>query len=574
DGASITAARAEMQAAMPERWREAAPGDNNGVAVLPLRGTDIGPTTERFLALLGTVAGALLLVCCANLAGLLSARTGSRARELAIRSSLGAPRARLLRQMMTESVLLALAGAAAGVVLSLLLTSALQSAFYATDDAGRAYYVDLSLSPQVVGGVLVLAVACGLLFGILPALTSARLGGAASTLRRSAKSLGGGGRAGKLLIGAQTAVAVSFVVVAALLVSSATALLRGANYDPEGVALLRLRPRLVGYEPARAQEFVRAAVRAVAELPEVESVTMVGTGVALWGLSADVALPDSEDAVLQAGYLEVGPDYFETLRTPILRGREIEREDDPQAPMVAVVNATLAATLWPEGDAVGREVIVGQRRYTVIGVAADVELQHRGEAPRPYLYTAFWQNPEEVDTRLQVRVRGDAAALLPRLMGAVSRVDPEVPISEPLTLTQRVNGYLRPQRMGAAAVSYAAGLAVLLSAMGLYAALAAGVSARRHELGVRMAVGASAGEVFRMIVRQGSATNAAGVAVGLGVAAAATRLLQHLLYGSPTGDWLLFGGAALAVAIGGVAASLVPAWRAARTAPLRALRPD
>lgn len=573
EGVGLDVASAELTALVPERWRDAAPGDNDGVAVVTARATEVGDTTENFLALLGAVSAALLLVCCANLAGLLTSRAGGRARELAIRTSLGAPRARLVRQMLTESILLALAGGVAGVALSRLLTGVLRAAFYATDSSGRPYYVDLAIAPQVIGVVLTLAFGCGLLFGVLPAIVSARLGGRMISLRATVGSVSARTRAARWLVGAQTAGAVVFVVIAGLLVSSAGALLAGANFDPSGVALIRLRPRLVDYEPERAQPYLRRVVEQLEALPEVESVTLVGTGVALWGLSADVSLPGTEDAGREVGYLEVGPGYFETLRTPVLRGRGIEAEDDAAAPAVAVVNETLASTLWPGGDAIGDEVVVGARRYSVIGVVADVDLQNRVEGARPYLYTAFWQSPGQVDARLQIRVNGEAEAMLPRLLREASRVDPAVPVSEPLTLTRRVAGYLQPVRMGAAVVSYAGMLAVLLSALGVYAALAAGVTARNHELGVRMAVGASAGDVFRMIVGQGGATIAAGIGIGLLAAVGAARLLQHLLYGSAAGDGTLFVGAAVIVAGVGVAASVIPALRAARTEPLRALKP-
>ena len=153
---------------------------------------------------------------------------------------------------------------------------------------------------------------------------------------------------------------------------------------------MRLRPRLVDYEPARAQDFVRRAVEELEALPEVESVTMVGTGIALWGLSADVSLPGFEEPLLHAGYIQVGPRYFETLRTPLLRGRDFDRTDDLSAPPVAVVNQAFVSTVWPHDDAMGEELVVEGRRFTVVGIVADVPLQNRGAAPKPYVYTAFW----------------------------------------------------------------------------------------------------------------------------------------------------------------------------------------
>lgn len=193
------------------------------------------------------------------------------------------------------------------------------------------------------------------------------------------------------------------------------------------------------------------------------------------GLEAQVGLPgDGAETLRDTGFIEVGPRYFATLRTPVLRGREFDAHDDLAGAPVAVVNEALAAMLWPEGNAIGADVVVDGRRCRVVGIVADVPLHRRDESQRPYVYTAFWQDPEQVDARLQVRIDGDAAAALPRLMTAVSSVDPEVPISEAMTLSRQLEGLVRPQRMAAAAVGYAAALAVALSALGLYAALVCG----------------------------------------------------------------------------------------------------
>ena len=225
------------------------------------------------------MAGVLFLVCCGNLAGLLIARGNARTRELAIRTSLGAPRARLLRQLLTESMLLALGGGALGVLLSIGLTRLLQTMFFAADGAGRALYFDFALAPGVVLAVVLLSLLAGLLFGMFPALASVRAGGSVG-LQRQAMGATARPGASRWLLGLQAASAVALVVVAALLASGAAGLIRGTNFDSSRVALMRLRPRLLEYGPEKAQRFLREVVARVEALPGVQSSSLVGTGVA------------------------------------------------------------------------------------------------------------------------------------------------------------------------------------------------------------------------------------------------------------------------------------------------------
>ncbi|MFW6198352.1 MAG: ADOP family duplicated permease [Acidobacteriota bacterium] len=566
---TLEQAAAEMATLVPARWRQAEPGENSGIEVVRARRGQPGPTTTRFMTLLAWTVAALLLVCSANLAGLLVARGWHRAREMAVRASLGAPRSRLVRQLLNESLLLAAIGSGLGLLLSVLFTELLEASFFAVDGAGRPFHFDFVLDPAVVAVVLGLALSSGLLFGLLPALRSVRRGSEAS-LERAGSRRGSGPGAHRWLIAAQAAAAVTLLVVAALLVGSAAELLRGTNFEPDRVALLRLRPRLVEYSPARAQEFIRDAARRLRALPGVGSVSMVGTGVALFGFEAEVSHPVGGD--VRVRYLEVGPDYFATLGTPVLRGREFDARDDTTAPAVAVVSEALADLLWPDGSALGAPLRVNGRLRTVVGIVADVPLQSRAEPIRPYAYVPFWQNPGHVDARLQVRVDGDPTAALPVLAREVREVDPAVPITELTTLEGRLAGAFRALRMTAAVVSYAAGLTVLLSALGLYASLTTAVSRRRHELGVRQALGASARGIIRLVAARGVRVVLVGALAGLALSAVGSRLVRHLLYGTPGADVPVYLGAAVVVVAVGLAASWLPARRAARIPPVEALR--
>jgi predicted permease len=572
----VEEARAEMAALVPPLWAKAEEGDNTGVTVRPERGSDHSDSKLRLIQILLLVCGVLLLVCCANLAGLLTARGTTRIRELAIRASLGAGRVRLVRQLLTESVLLAVFGGAAGMVVSLALTNALSSMFYSVDVEGHSLWYDFSPEPAVLIIVCAVSIGAGFLFGLAPAVRSSRLG-AAEGLKGGTPAATPRSHAAQWLVGAQTALAVALATVAALLLANAGALMTGRGFEPGHVALLRLRPRMVGYSPQRAPQFLKTVIRRLESLPGVESASMVGRGVVLNGGQADVTLPqwmDRKRQGIRTGYIDVGPRYFETLRTPVQRGREFDESDTLGSPFVAIVNRTLANRLWPAASAIGETIFVEGQTRLVVGVVEDVPLQSGTEVSKPYVYVAFWQNSRALEARLCVRVRGDAAAMLPALAREVNRVDPNVPIAETITLPLQLKGMFQPLRVSATFLSWAAGLALLLTAIGLYGAISFAVSRRTKEIGIRIALGARSRRVVAMIIRQGMSVVLLGVLAGLGIAAFGVRLVRYLIVGSSQNDALFYAGAALLVACIGLIACSVPARRAAGVEPLSALRHD
>jgi predicted permease len=569
-GQTLAAASAELPTLMPAAWRNARPGENSGVAVVEPRGMSEDDQEPRLLGMLLAVGIVILLVCCANLAGLVGAQSSARTHEFGIRASLGAAPGRIVRQLATESLMLAAAGGVGGVLLSRLLIAALSAMFFSGDEEGHVLSYDFRQTPAIMVATLSMSLVAGLLFSIVPALraaarhTAARLGQRAPTSRWSSA---------RGLLAAQAAVAVAMVAVAGLLSASVRTMAAGRNFDPSHVALIRVRPRLVKYTPERAQRFQRDAMRRLADMPGVESVSMVGIGAVLSGGAIDVARPASPDGSrMRAGYNEVGPRYFATLHTPLRDGREFDERDNLQSPRVAIVNETLAARLWPDGRAVGATLVVGTRPHQIVGIAADVSLRSRTQPAEPWVYVPFWQNPGEIDSRLAIRVAGDPAAMLPSIVREVNRSDPEVPVAETITLPGRIAALLRPVRVGATCVGYTAALAVALTAIGLYGSLAFAVSRRTKEIGIRMALGAARSRIVLSIVREAVTVIAIGGAVGLVLAAAATRLVRHLLYGSASTDWIVYAAAAALVLVVGLLASLTPARRAASVEPLIALR--
>ena len=580
-GRTVADAAAELPTLMPPSWLHAPKGHNSGVAVTSPRGATTDADQARLVAILAGVAIVLLLVCCANLAGLLGAQSASRATEFRIRLSLGAAPGRVVRQVMTESLMLAVGGGIAGIALSQLFVGALGSMFFAVDMEGHPLHFDFRLTPGTVITAIAASIVAGCLFSLVPAVNVVRRRRLADVNARAATARWSSSPAGSWLLGAQAASAVALVAVTGLLSASARLMLTGANFETSHVALMRVRPRLVKYTPDRAQQFQREVVQRLTAVPGVESVSMVGQGIVLHGGGAVIALPGwAADRSMRVRYNEIGPRYFETLRTPLVAGREFDDRDSIRSPRVAIVNETLARRLWhalsgvegPEGRAIGAPIVVSNTPHQIVGVVKDVPLQTRTAAVEPWIYVPFWQNPQQVDSRLAIRVTGDPAATLPALVREVNRVDPDVPIAETITLPLQMAGLIRPLRISATFVGYAAALAVLLTAIGLYGTLAFAVSTRTKEIGVRMALGAERARVLWLIVREGMTVVLLGVVAGLGLAAAGSRLVVHLLYGSAPADWLFYVAAALLISLVGLIASWIPARRAAAVEPLVALR--
>jgi predicted permease len=570
-GRSLEEAAAELSAIMPPRWTHAPIGENRGVSVRRPRGMSEDDQEPRLMATLGAVAIVLLLVCCANLSGLLGAQSAARTNEYAIRLSLGAAPRRIIRQVVTESLVLSCAGGAAGLLLSPLFIGTLAQMFFALDDEGHRLSYDFSASPTIAAATLTTTVIAGLLFSALPAVGAVRRTAARSASSRSVAARWSTGRG---LLGLQAAVAVAMLATAALLGFSARAVLTGHNYETRHVALLRVRPRLVKYTPDQAQRFQRQVIQQLRAVPSVESVSMVGIGTILSGGSTSAALPGSDGQPVKVNYNEIGPAYFATLRTPLIAGREFDDRDTVSSPPVAVANETAAARFWPDGRWLGSTIVIGRTSRQIVGVVADVSIKSRNEPAEPWIFTPFWQNAAQVDSRIAIRTAGDPAALLPELAREVHRVDPDVPIAETITLPIRMASLTRPASVGALFIGYAATLAVLLTAIGLYGALAFAVSRRTREIGIRLALGAVPGQLVASIVREGMSVALPGALAGVALALAATRTVSHLLYASPEADWLAYTAAAAIVAAVGLAASLLPARRAAKIEPTVALRQE
>jgi predicted permease len=376
------------------------------------------------------------------------------------------------------------------------------------------------------------------------------------------------------------AISLALVVAAALLVRSEAHIRRGANFDPQQVVALRLRPGLMNYRPQQAQAFTREVVSRLEATPGVQSVA-VGGGVGLaWLSGGEVRLrlpqatPQRDEDQLRVEYQEVGPRFCETLKIPLLSGREFDQGDRPGTPRVVIINETLANRLWPQGTALEQSVLLNDQPFQVVGVSKDARLCNTLEGSLPFLYTPYWQSNfrPQVDARLLIRVAGDPQTMLTTLRRVIAEVDPQVPLTEDVPLTEQVSVEYKAVSLTSTVVTWTGGLAFFLSMLGLYGLLAFAVGERTREIGIRLALGARPGDVLWLVIAQGLRLALAGLGVGLLGAYAASRFVKSLLYGVSPTDPLMFAGIAALLLVVALIACWIPARRATRIDPLVALR--
>lgn len=564
---------ARLEAAFPET------NDGWYAIAAPLQTVFTGAVRPRLLLFLAAV-GLVLLIACGNVANLLFARTMARRGELSVRSALGASRSRITRQLLTESLLISLVAAALGVLLAQFGIEALERL-----QPGNIPRLDeVRVDGSVLGFTLVVAVGVGLLFGSLPALglTSRDL-----TLGLSAGARTSGGRAGRIrgvLIGAQ--VALSFILLTgALLLSRSFSELRGVDpgFDPQGVVAITVG--FPGPDAMSAAAVSATLDRMTARLEALPGVDRAGRATALpfSGQGGDTYVyaegrPPEQIRNIQNTALirSVDEGYFETLRVPLLRGRVFDRSDDTDAPLRVVVNEALALSLFPDEDPVGRRMMVlldTTRAAEVIGVVADTRQFALSAPAQREFFLSQRQRPSR-SVRVLVRGADGAAPPMTAFREVLWEVDPTQPLTRASELESMVASSLAPGRFQAILVGLFSGFAVLLAAVGLYGLLAEGVSQRRRELGVRLALGEDRSSVVRAVVGRGLRLATLGSAAGAVGAYALAGLLSSLLYGVGPRDPVSFLLTPAFLLLIVLVASWLPAVRAARVDPAMALRTE
>ena len=528
------------------------------------------------LTVLLAIAGLVLLIACANLANLMFARASARSREIAVRLALGASRARVFRQLIAESLLLAGLGGAGGVLLALLLSRVLV-AILASDGP---WALDLTLDWRLTGFTVLLAVVTCLIFGLTPAVRATRtppgalvhLGGRGTTADRG-RSLGR-----RVLVIGQVAVSVVLVVGALLFVGT----LRSLASSPSGLTLDRILLVDLDLRPAGIGQTALLAYQAdlVARLRAVPGVTHTATA-AIVPLSGngwnEVLIVDGQVMDTYPNANRVSPSFFETVGMSFVRGRNFDARDRAGAPPVAIVNEAFAATYLP-GDAIGRRFRVrvgpGQPdiQWEVVGIVSNTKYRELREEPGPIMYFADTQEPEPGPfVSVLVRSDGDMNSLRAPITQTIARAHPSIALSFSSLRDEIRNSLLRERLMAALSGGFAV-LAVVLAAVGVYGLLAYGVTRRRGEIGIRLALGATRSGIVRLIVSEVTWLLAIGLGVGLGLTIWAARASAALLYGLEPTDPRMLAAGALGLALVAAAASAVPALRAARLDPADALR--
>ncbi len=578
-GVSLEQAQRELDAIAAQFPSQQGRFKRLGVTVQPARGLNYAADSSERRQLdvfLGSVT-LVLVITCANIAGLLLTRATARRKHLAVRLAMGASRMRIASHVFAESMVLSLLGGGAALIAAAWSTDLLAS-MYAFDSAGRPLMFDLSLTTPVVLAALGLTVIAALLAGGIPAWHASRAD-VMAVLRGD--GAGGGTRRARLrqvLVGAQVAMSVVLLVGASLLIGSAASALRGPNFDPSQVITLRLRPSLIDYSRERAQAFHRELFDRLAATPGVVSAS---PSVYMSPFSAGLLVPVAVDAgtdTIESLANAVGARYFSTMGTPQVEGREFTDQDRDGAPPVALVNDVLARRLSPDRPVTGMTIRAAGRLLTIVGVVRDAQYYVAGDAPRPQLFTSYWQTSGgdsfNNDSRTFIRVSGDPATMMPEIRRAVAAIDPAVPVSEAHPMRERVAYMFQPVRTARLLLTASAILALVLCAVGLYGVLAFAVTERTREIGLRIAIGATRRSIAALVFRDAITVIAIGLVTGLVLAWNSTQLVSSLLFGVSGRDVSAFVTAPLVIVSVAVLASCLPVRRATRVSPLTALRLD
>lgn len=553
------------------------PGQKGRVQLVSLHQEVVGSAKQSLYILLGAV-GFVLLIACANVANLLLARVAGRQREMAIRAAIGAGRWRIVRQLLIESVLLALLGGAGGLLLTYLGMSWLR-AFSAINLPRLA---SVHIDPWVLAFTMLVALATGLIFGLVPAWETARVclaeslkeGGRGSTQGRSSQRLR------SALVASEVGLALVLLIGAALLVKSFL-ILHGIDpgFRPDRLLSLRVHLAPARYpQPSLQTAYFEEALNRVGALPGVEAVAasvalpLGGTGMGgMFQVEGRPPAPPSVDSIVM--FDMVNADYFRVLGIPLRSGRFFTAQDRRGAPGVIIVNEALARRYFPDEDPVGKRINTGGQSewLTIVGVVGDVHVAGVAREVWPQYYQPYLQAgcPR---MSIVVRTAGDPLRLAAAVSSQISGLDRDQPVFDIGTLEQRLSDSLAPRRTKMVLLGSFAGLATLLAAAGIFAVISYTVAQRTHEIGVRMALGARGDHILKLVVRQGMVLAAAGIGTGVLVSLWLTRYLASLLYGVKPSDPLTF--AVVAVLLTGVAllACILPAWRAAKVDPMMALR--
>jgi putative ABC transport system permease protein len=584
-GVTTEQAQAEM-ATIAQRLEQQYPDKNAGKSVhlVALYEQMVKSIRPALLILLGAV-GFVLLIACANVANLLLARASSRQKELAIRTALGASRIRIIRQLLTESLLLAFAGGAIGLLLALWGVDLLGAVI--PSDIPRIK--EIGLDVRVLGFTTAIALLTGVVFGLLPAWQASRPDLTESLKEGSRGSTEGvrRNRTRSLLVISEVALSLVLLIGAGLLIKSFVYLLNvKPGFDPDHVltASLALPPAKYPGSPEQAA-FFRQVIERVKALPGVESASVVMplplTGNMMQNvLTVDGRPPLAPGERLITNSHLIGADYLKTMGIPLIRGRAFTEQDNSNAPRVFLVNETLARRYFPGEDPVGRRISVSLRASgeekdkmgEIVGVVGDVKHHALDKESGPECYVPYLQIPDTYMTVVLRTSSPDPAAMAPVLRNAIQQVDPEEPVADVTTMNQVLAKSVATRRFNMLLLGIFASVALVLAGVGIFGVMNYSVAQRTHEIGIRMALGARQTDVLKMVIGQGMIFTFIGLGLGLIAAFALTRVMSSLLYNVGATDPLTFVGVPLILMVVAFIACYIPARRATRVDPMIALR--
>lgn len=527
-----------------------------------------------FMAVLMALVGLVLLIACVNLAGMQLARAASRGREIAVRLALGASRRQIAGQLLMESLILCAIGGVLGFAAGQWMITALWGLL-----PPLPFPLALDFTPdlRVLLFTAAASAAAGLLTGVVPALQSTRPS-LVPALKDDAKAPARM-RVRQLFVGGQLALSIVLLLAALLLVRAfKSALDINPGFDAAHVVTASLDLRIAGYTEASAQPFYRDLLERARAMPgATDAALAIQTPLdgSRFGMG-DVRTPDlPDDRQIQPDWNIVSPGFFELLRMPMAEGRTFTEADRDGAPRVAIVNERFAALAWPGQSALGKRLVIDRGDLTIVGVARDARLHIIGNPPQPYLFVPIYQQPF---LRAELLVRHDAAlasaAMVAPVRQMVRAANPYLPVVATNTLAEVAAFGMVPQRLAATLAGTLGAAGLVLAAIGLYGLMAYAVASRTREIGIRQALGADAGTIVRMFVRQGLTLASIGSAAGLALGLALGFAIQSLLFGISPLDPIAVGGTIAAMLLVGLAASYLPARRASAVTPLAALRSE
>ena len=549
----------------------------NQITLDPLWRSPFGANVYLFktLPMLLALAAALLLLACANVANLLLVHSVARRREIAIRLSLGANRVRLIRQLLVESLLLALAGGTLATLLTVWTAGTFASFF---PPANLPLALNGRVDRSVIAAAFVTSLITAVLFGILPALRSSRLV-PVEVLKEEAGSVSAGlhrSRLARALVVAQISLSLLLLICAGLFIRSLqNAQKLDPGFDPDRVLLASYDLGTAGYSRAQGIVFDRQLVSKLGNLPGVESATLADFSPLSFTLHSDPVQPEGYEQQpresMEISRALVGPNYFRTLRTSLIEGRDFSAQDTEDSLPVTVVNQAFADRFWPGRDALGKKLRIRGQWFTVVGVARNGKYRRLVYPPEPVVFLSLFQSYTG-EVIIHARVGGDPKAFASAVEKAVHELNPELPVFNATTLRSSMQlGSIFERLAGTFAGAFGV-LALLLASVGIYGVVDYTTRQRTREIGIRMALGAKPGDVFRQVLGQGLRMALTGLAAGLVLSLVLTRFLRSMLFGVTEMDAPTIAGVSLLLCLVTLAACWFPARRAGRTSPIVALR--